>query len=275
MALGGAVSPAAGTIRIDGEAVLPGRFRQDVGLVFQNPDHQLICPTVREDVAFGPRNLSLAADVVTARVEEAMAETGVSDLADRAPHNLSGGEKRMCSIAAVLALAGSGYDDVQATIRSWADEHCLCRRLEIISDAAPVLAVRYAADGRRVVSGSADGTARVWDPPTEPPTRFTPGGWNLEANVTLQSAEDRTTGNPLLRRPERKGSVTLDYRFDSGSWLGMEWFHSGSRNDFGGVTLAGGRGRNSSPGALLVSKELKTQPLLAVTGPAALARCST
>jgi N-acetylglucosamine kinase-like BadF-type ATPase len=41
---------------------------------------------------------------------------------------------------AVLALAGSGYDDVQATIRSWADEHCLCRRLEIISDAAPVLA---------------------------------------------------------------------------------------------------------------------------------------
>jgi cobalt/nickel transport system ATP-binding protein len=55
-------------------------------------------------VAFGPRNLSLAADVVSARVEEAMAETGVTDLADRAPHNLSGGEKRMCSIAAVLAL---------------------------------------------------------------------------------------------------------------------------------------------------------------------------
>ncbi|MEJ2383354.1 MAG: TonB-dependent receptor [Xanthomonadales bacterium] len=64
------------------------------------------------------------------------------------------------------------------------------------------------------------------------------GGWNLEANVTLQSAEDRTTGNPLLRRPERKGSVTLDYRFDNGSWLGLEWFHSGSRSDFGGITLA-------------------------------------
>jgi vitamin B12 transporter len=65
------------------------------------------------------------------------------------------------------------------------------------------------------------------------------GNWNAEANMTLQSTEDRSTGQPLLRRPERKGSLTLDYRFDSGSWLGMEWFHSGSRNDFGGVTLAG------------------------------------
>jgi cobalt/nickel transport system ATP-binding protein len=104
LALSGAVTPAAGTICIAGEAVLPGRFRQDVGLVFQNPDHQLICPTVEEDVAFGPRNLSLAPELVAARVAEAMAETGVADLADRAPHNLSGGEKRMCSIAAVLAL---------------------------------------------------------------------------------------------------------------------------------------------------------------------------
>ena len=65
------------------------------------------------------------------------------------------------------------------------------------------------------------------------------GGWHAEASLTLQSAEDRATGEPLLRRPERKGSVTLDYRFDGGSWLGMEWFHSGSREDFGGVTLAG------------------------------------
>jgi cobalt/nickel transport system ATP-binding protein len=104
LALSGVVTPAAGSIRIDGEAVRPGRFRQDVGLVFQNPDHQLICPTVDEDVAFGPRNLSLAPDLVRARVAEAMAETGVTELADRAPHNLSGGEKRMCSIAAVLAL---------------------------------------------------------------------------------------------------------------------------------------------------------------------------
>ncbi|HSL16850.1 MAG TPA: ABC transporter ATP-binding protein [Methylomirabilota bacterium] len=104
LALSGVVTPAAGTIRIDGEAVRPGRFRQDVGLVFQNPDHQLFCPTVEEDVAFGPRNLSLAPDMVSARVAAALAETGVTELSDRAPHHLSGGEKRMCSIATVLAL---------------------------------------------------------------------------------------------------------------------------------------------------------------------------
>lgn len=65
------------------------------------------------------------------------------------------------------------------------------------------------------------------------------GGWNLEASLTVQSAEDRTTGQALLRRPERKGSLALDYRFEDGSWLGLEWFHSGSRRDYGGITLAG------------------------------------
>lgn len=104
LALGGVVTPSGGLIRIDGEPVRPGRFRTDVGLVFQNPDHQLFCPSVAEDVAFGPRNLALPHDAVGARVEQAMAATGVSSLAARAPHHLSGGEKRMCSIAAVLAL---------------------------------------------------------------------------------------------------------------------------------------------------------------------------
>ena len=65
------------------------------------------------------------------------------------------------------------------------------------------------------------------------------GGWRAEANLTLQTTEDRTTGMTLLRRPERKGSVTLDYRFTGDSWLGLEWFHSGRRDDFGGITLAG------------------------------------
>ena len=63
------------------------------------------------------------------------------------------------------------------------------------------------------------------------------GGWSAEANLTLQSTEDRATGETLLRRPERKGSLTLDYHFDNGSWLGFEWFHSGERFDYGGVAL--------------------------------------
>lgn len=65
------------------------------------------------------------------------------------------------------------------------------------------------------------------------------GGWDFNANATFQDTEDRSTGEPLLRRPDQKASVTLDRRFGNGSWLGLEWFHSGKRQDFGGVTLDG------------------------------------
>lgn len=62
-------------------------------------------------------------------------------------------------------------------------------------------------------------------------------GWLLRANATLQDTEDRATGEALLRRPGEKGSVTLTRQFGEGSWVGAEWFYSGAREDFGGVTL--------------------------------------
>jgi cobalt/nickel transport system ATP-binding protein len=104
LAVCGVVAPSGGSIRLFGEPVRPGRFRSDIGLVFQNPDHQLFCPTVAEDLAFGPRNLGLPPEAVAARVAEAVAATGVGELEQFAPHHLSGGEKRMVSIAAVLAM---------------------------------------------------------------------------------------------------------------------------------------------------------------------------
>jgi vitamin B12 transporter len=61
--------------------------------------------------------------------------------------------------------------------------------------------------------------------------------WQLNANATFQSTEDRSTGESLLRRPDQKGSISLDYHFTNGSWLGLEWFYSGQRKDFGGITL--------------------------------------
>jgi vitamin B12 transporter len=63
------------------------------------------------------------------------------------------------------------------------------------------------------------------------------GYWLLRASATLQDTEDLATGEELLRRPREKGAVTLDRRFANGSWIGVEWFHSGRRMDFGGVTL--------------------------------------
>lgn len=100
----GVVSPFEGATTLFDETVRPGRFRTDVGMVFQNPDHQLFCPTVAEDIAFGPRNLGLDPDSVATRVQEAAQATAIESLTGRAPHHLSGGEKRMVSIATVLAM---------------------------------------------------------------------------------------------------------------------------------------------------------------------------
>ena len=100
----GVLRPGAGEIALFGQAVVPGRFRAEIGMVFQDPDDQLFCPSVRDDVAFGPRNLGLDDRSVNARVAKALAIAGVQELVDRAPHHLSGGEKRMVSIAGALAM---------------------------------------------------------------------------------------------------------------------------------------------------------------------------
>ena len=100
----GALSPLSGEVMIFNHPVHPGDFRPEIGLVFQNPNDQLFSLSVRDDIAFGPLNMGLSADEVEARVQEALMLTGVSELADRPPHHLSGGEKRMAAIASVLAM---------------------------------------------------------------------------------------------------------------------------------------------------------------------------
>jgi vitamin B12 transporter len=64
------------------------------------------------------------------------------------------------------------------------------------------------------------------------------GPWSIAANATFQDAEDRGSGRPLLRRPDEKGSLTVDRRFGKASWIGLEWYLSGRREDFGGISLA-------------------------------------
>jgi cobalt/nickel transport system ATP-binding protein len=79
-------------------------LRARVGLVFQDPDDQLFMPTVREDVAFGPLNLGATPAEAAARVERALAAVRMEDVADRAPHQLSLGQRRRVAIATVLAM---------------------------------------------------------------------------------------------------------------------------------------------------------------------------
>ncbi len=80
-----------------------GYFRKKVGFVFQNSDVQLFSPTVFEEIAFGPLQLDLSREEVVSRVEDVIDMMDISKLRDRAPHTLSGGEKKKVCIASVLA----------------------------------------------------------------------------------------------------------------------------------------------------------------------------
>jgi energy-coupling factor transporter ATP-binding protein EcfA2 len=102
--------PAGGIVRIHGEAITRenlASIRRQVGLLFQNPDDQLFCPTVEEDVAFGPRQLGLDEGAVAARVQTVLAQVDLAGQGRRATHHLSQGEKRRACLAGVLACEAS------------------------------------------------------------------------------------------------------------------------------------------------------------------------
>jgi cobalt/nickel transport system ATP-binding protein len=79
-------------------------FRSRIGFVFQNSDAQVFSPTVRDEVAFGPLSTGMHQDAVAARVDDTLDLLGIRDLADRAPYQLSGGEKKKVAIASVLVM---------------------------------------------------------------------------------------------------------------------------------------------------------------------------
>lgn len=100
--------PTDGTVWVDGrdtqteENVLP--IRKDVGMVFQNPDNQIIGQIVEEDVGFGPENLGVASQQIWERVEESLRAVGMYEFRQKSPNKLSGGQKQRVSIAGVLAM---------------------------------------------------------------------------------------------------------------------------------------------------------------------------
>lgn len=109
--LNGLLIPDAGQVVVDGLSTLdPDKVwevRQRVGMVFQNPDNQIVATVVEEDVAFGPENLGVAPEEIRQRVDEALAAVGAAGLARREPHLLSGGQKQRVAIAGALAMRPS------------------------------------------------------------------------------------------------------------------------------------------------------------------------
>jgi energy-coupling factor transport system ATP-binding protein len=105
--LNGLLSPTAGQVQVDGLLTSDPHnlwaIRQCVGMVFQNPDNQIVASTVEEDVAFGPENAALPPDEIRRRVDEALATVGLTEYRTRPPQLLSGGQRQLLAIAGALA----------------------------------------------------------------------------------------------------------------------------------------------------------------------------
>ena len=100
--------PAGGKVYVEGMDTLNESLllaiRQRVGMVFQNPDNQIVANVVEEDVAFGPENLGVPTAEIRRRVDDALAAVGMEQFARHAPHLLSGGQKQRIAIAGILAM---------------------------------------------------------------------------------------------------------------------------------------------------------------------------
>jgi len=105
--LNGILRPLSGEVLVKGEKITKKNVRacrETVGIVFQDPDDQVLAPSVEEDIAFGPINMGLPRSEVEMRVKEALEMVGLRGFEERAPHHLSGGQKKLVAIAGILAM---------------------------------------------------------------------------------------------------------------------------------------------------------------------------
>lgn len=106
--INGLVKPESGSVEVLGMSTSDEdketEIRRNVGLVFQNPDNQLVATIVEEDVAFGPENLGLPPAEIRRRVDDALKRVDMYDYRSHAPHKLSGGQKQRVAIAGIIAM---------------------------------------------------------------------------------------------------------------------------------------------------------------------------
>ena len=166
--------PSGGTVYVEGmdtkdEALLL-EIRRRVGMVFQNPDNQIVANVVEEDVAFAPENLGVPSEEIRQRVDDALAAVGMSEFTRHAPHLLSGGQKQRVAIAGVIAMAPecivldeatamldpSGRREVLSAIRALNRERgitvvLITHHMDEAMDADRLIAMN---DGRLVMDGT-------------------------------------------------------------------------------------------------------------------------
>ena len=105
------LAPSGGSLTVAGHSITPDmsedevfEVRREVGMVFQNPDNQLVATVVEEDVAFGPENLGIPREELRMRVDDALKTVGMYEHRNSQPHRLSGGQKQRVAIAGVIAM---------------------------------------------------------------------------------------------------------------------------------------------------------------------------
>ncbi len=169
----GLLHPSEGAVRVDGmyttEQEHTWDIRSRVGIVFQNPDNQIVGTIVEEDVAFGPENLGVSRPELRFRVDSALEIVGLAGMARREPHLLSGGQKQRLAIAGVLALNPAyivfdeptamldpaGRSDVLALMeRLRRDGHGIIHITHHLSDVSTADRVVVLSQGRIVHAGS-------------------------------------------------------------------------------------------------------------------------
>jgi energy-coupling factor transporter ATP-binding protein EcfA2 len=136
--LNGLCKPTAGQVVVDGRdtrTLAVGELARSVGYVFQNPDYQIFCATVREEIAFGLRNLGLKGDELEERVEEALAYFGLTEHADSPPAVLGFGARRKISVAAVYAMRPQIFVlDEPTTGLDWKSATSLMRAVQALNE---------------------------------------------------------------------------------------------------------------------------------------------
>lgn len=173
------LEPVSGKLFVDGKERTPDLseaeildLRRTVGMVFQNPDNQLVATLVEEDVAFGPENLGYPREELRKRVDDALATVGMTEYASYEPHKLSGGQKQRVAIAGVLAmkprciifdestamLDPSGRREVLSTIRRLNREEgiTIINITHYMNEAAEADRILVMNDGELLLEGTPD-----------------------------------------------------------------------------------------------------------------------
>lgn len=172
------LTPTSGKIWIDGREITAEDITEDdiydirrrVGMVFQNPDNQLVATVVEEDVAFGPENLGVEPSEIRRRVDEALDTVGMTEFAKHSPAQLSGGQKQRVAIAGIIAmmpeciifdestamLDPGGRKEVMATIERLNREHgmTVLHITHNMDEAARADRVVVISDGRMLLDGT-------------------------------------------------------------------------------------------------------------------------